>query len=208
MKVRLLNELRRTKRISPFTVIANELPLGDTGVRADLVLQGRNFVGVEIKSNRDRLTRLSRQLPVYRSYFDKTMLVIGADHLTDVVVSELRDIEVWIASGLTLRRLITPSLTNDESVESGAAMRAEATQKNLEAFRRRFKATSDRFWDAVANEPISLEHLTLLSRFSEKRNAHKANAEEAAKKKEAWIESLIQSTQSSSVSKKDSSSLK
>lgn len=216
LKVRFLNELRRAKRIHPATIIANELPLGGTGVRADLALHSRQFTGIEVKSNRDSLKRLSHQLPVYRDYFDKTILVLGSKHWEEALSLDLSGIELWIADGLTLKR-VQPGeksiQTRDHSQLLPATLQkkyhhlhSDARTRFLIAFRERFEATSNQFWKAIANRHIGEPDLVILSRFSSKRQQSAAHAHQMQNLHEQWINELSQSIHSSSVSRNDVSS--
>ncbi len=57
----------------------DELVIGRS--RADIVMvTGDVIVGVEIKSDADTYTRLSRQIKDYDAYFDKNILVVGSTH--------------------------------------------------------------------------------------------------------------------------------
>lgn len=218
LKARFLNELRRTKRVRSSTIVANELPLGNTGLRADLALYSRHFVGVEIKSDRDSLKRLSRQLPTYLDYFDKTILVLGSKHWQEAMSLDLTGVELWIASGLSLKR-VQPGAVISQATNQGLLASATLQKKYqkshetsatkslfLTAFTQRFHVKSREFWEATAGRPIAAEDLTLLSRFVDKREQAAALVKSARKSHENWLEALAQSVQASSVSIKDTSS--
>lgn len=219
LKARILNELRRTKRISAATTIANELPLGTTGLRADIAICSRHFTGIEVKSNRDSLKRLSRQLDIYRGYFDKTILVLDKKHWSQASRLDLSSLELWIAEGLKLKRL-KKGIVSDKS-ENQINLLSAALQKKysnidpkrrnakaffMSAFRDRFKLTNLHFWSATANRPISTEDLTLLSRFVDKRERIADAMNKARRSHERWLDQLAQSVHSSSVSRKPTSS--
>lgn len=221
LKAQLLNEFRRTKRISSSTVLANELPLGSTGVRADLVFYSRYLTGVEIKSDRDSLKRLARQLPVYRDHFDRTILVLGSKHWAEARNIDLNGVELWIASGMALKRVqrgvVARKLDNQENLLSTTIKRkyekkagSTLDQPNFfrEAFFERFKATSEAFWLNTLERKIEADDLAILSRFIDKREQSAALVAMAKKAQKKWLEELTQSIHSSSVSKKDSSSPK
>jgi hypothetical protein len=219
LKAQILNELRRSRRISAVTIIANELPLGSTGVRADLALLSRSMTGIEIKSDRDSLKRLERQLSVYKETFDRTILVIGSKHWDDADDLDLSDVEVWVARGMTLRRIReAPVVQNDEKrnlllprSQASKFERSLPLREHERMFRhlfaQRFSATSSYFWEQTSARRIEAKDLAFLSRFQEQRenlsNALAANN----KSKRAWLDELTQSFQSSSVLKKDDSSL-
>lgn len=215
LKARLLNELRRVKRIGPNTVIASELPLGATGVRADLAYHARHLTGVEVKSDRDTLKRLHRQLPVYRQYFDRVILVVGTRHLDDAKAMDLEGVELWAAYGTTLKKLQSGVISDRSELQTqllnASLKRHQTHNKSGEAsfkaaFQARFKPTSDNFWASIEGQPIGVEHLALLSRFVERREFAMAAAKAARTQKSEWLEALTQSLHSSSVSKNDASS--
>jgi len=219
LKARLLNELRRTKRISAATVIANELPLGTTGVRADLAFYAKTFTGVEIKSDRDSLKRLDHQLPVYKQHFDRTILLVGSKHVPDLEALDLHGIEIWVANGLSLSR--TQEGVKVDRAQFHTAVLPSYLQQRLgslpselttnrttfrQVFFGRFKSTSEIFWSATKDLTIGTEHLSMLSRFIEKRNQISLASAQAQKQREEWRRLLAQSVHSSSVSKNDTSS--
>jgi len=209
LKVRILNELRRAKRIRPSTIIANELPLGTAGVRADLAVYSRRFIGIEIKSDRDSLKRLKHQLPVYQNNFDKTILVVGSKHADELSKLDLLNVEVWIASGLSLRRIsaVEQDLT-EQNIEPRQACDRRTPERRayLSNFRERFQGTSKIFWREVQGRPIAAADLALLSRFQERRDKVNSKLRENEIKREQWMSDLSQSIQSSSVSRKAASS--
>lgn len=213
LKVRLLNELRRSGRISDSTVITQELPLANTGMRADLAYLAKSFCGVEVKSDRDSLKRLPRQLQVYRQYFDRTILVIGSKHWTTLEQLELdlEQVELWVASGLSLRRVKQGStlrkvgvhatlLTLKQQKALKRAPEKDASEMFQSVFRQRFSATSAAFWDATKNQKIETKHLKLLSRFDVQRKLAAELKAQQEEERKAWEEAITQSSQSSSVS--------
>lgn len=215
LKAKLLNELRRTGRISESTTIANELPVGSTGVRADLAFLNRAFCGVEIKSNRDSLKRLERQLAIYKQYFDRTILLIGSKHLEGLKALQLDmdGVELWVASGLSLRREKQGStarkdehqielLTVEQHRRYSTRLKDRSITEKLfrHAFRDRFQATSQSFWQATLGRVIESEDLVLLSRFEERRQLHALLEKKRNRLRKEWEDGIIQPTHSSSVS--------
>jgi hypothetical protein len=213
LKVRLLNELRRSGRISSTTTLTHELPLGNTGVRADLVYLAKSFCGVEIKSDRDSLKRLERQLAIYRQYFDRTILVIGSKHWSPLqqLNLDLDKVELWVASGLSLRRerqgiterkvdVHADLLNARQQTLLEKSVSKNASELFQEAFRERFKSTSAAFWEATKDQKIETAHLALLSRFDERRRLEAELKAKQEKERKAWEEAVLQPTQSSSVS--------
>jgi len=109
LKAALLNKLRSRRRIGLKTIVANELPLGTTGVRADLALLGRRFIGIEVKSELDSLRRLRKQLTVYERYFDRTILLVAEKHLIRLKLEPDSRIEIWSCSSSGILSQITAS---------------------------------------------------------------------------------------------------
>ncbi len=63
------------------TVLIEELGLCQGLARIDLATVGGVLHGYEIKSNRDRLSRLASQVETYSRVFDRVTLVVGTKHL-------------------------------------------------------------------------------------------------------------------------------
>lgn len=80
----LLEELHTTSDSSEST-IKNEYTVTSTGTRADVVVIRDSLHGYELKSDRDSLTRLSRQIEGYNAVFDKITLVVGKKYLEEVL---------------------------------------------------------------------------------------------------------------------------
>lgn len=85
---RILNELSVRRLLlsqaefsDPDSVVYPEMPLQRRVGRADVGLVNGSLSGYEIKSERDTLSRLPRQIPIYESIFDYTTLVVAAKHL-------------------------------------------------------------------------------------------------------------------------------
>lgn len=95
IKSAILNHWREGGRVSKRTVIANEYVLGSNGRRADLALLGEDFVGVEIKSNLDSLSRLKPQVEAYESCFDRVVVIAGSRHLKQCKLKLPYHIEIW-----------------------------------------------------------------------------------------------------------------
>ncbi|WP_394760628.1 sce7726 family protein [Phenylobacterium sp.] len=91
----VLNAYRRTNADWRSSVIANEYPLGASSVRVDLAILGREFIGVEIKSERDSLKRLQNQVANYSHYFDRVVVAVSDRHLRNLDWAMVRVAEVW-----------------------------------------------------------------------------------------------------------------
>ncbi len=66
-------------------LVVEEVCLNQGRTRADVVVVNGHLHGFEIKSPKDSLARLQRQLQDYRAVFDEVTLVIGVKHLTGVL---------------------------------------------------------------------------------------------------------------------------
>lgn len=85
-KAALLHFLRSTGRTSNQTSVTAELILGSYSVRADLaVCDGQDLHCYEIKTARDTLTRLDRQIAVYNSHSDFVTVVAASRHINAVL---------------------------------------------------------------------------------------------------------------------------
>ncbi|MDP2316301.1 MAG: sce7726 family protein [Pseudomonadota bacterium] len=79
LRARLARE--HARRSDTDTVVVDELGLCMGTVRADLAVVNGVLHGYEIKSDRDSLVRLPRQIEVYGRVFDRVTLVVGERHL-------------------------------------------------------------------------------------------------------------------------------
>jgi hypothetical protein len=62
-------------------LILDEFPIYGGDVRADMVAMNGSIHGYEIKSDRDKLTRLPRQVDAYGAVFDRASIVLSEAHL-------------------------------------------------------------------------------------------------------------------------------
>jgi hypothetical protein len=203
IKAHVINELRRSRKISKATVLANEFRIGTTGVRADLALVNGQFIGVEIKSKFDSLRRLQRQLPVYRSTFEKNILVIASRHLPKLSSMDLAGFELWEIHEngrieLHAERNRVAEMSNPEWL----AMLTEAERRRvpldastherraafIAAFRRRYESTTAEFWAGVGRKKVRPSDLLALSLYRSQRIAHSAWATAQADKWSDWVE--------------------
>lgn len=162
------------------TILINELPLGRTSVRADLVaVSPRDQIcGIEVKSDRDSLVRLERQINVYRTYFDRTVLVVGERHLSRALELDLPDVEIWAARNnrdievvRQASQRIIPK-TGVELLTQTQARRAHGDERSsyCAALRERFSDTSHTFFAMTAGRDVLPEDLRHLSRFEQIRS--------------------------------------
>ena len=66
------------------TLVIDELGLNHGKCRADIAVINGHFVGYEIKSNKDSLRRLERQVNSYNSVFDRASIIVG-NHYVDSI---------------------------------------------------------------------------------------------------------------------------
>ena len=85
-KANLLNFLRAHGRLSRLSVVTAELILDKQAVRADMVLcDHADLHCFEIKTGKDTLTRLDRQLEIYASHADFVTVVAATKHVNTVM---------------------------------------------------------------------------------------------------------------------------
>lgn len=85
IRLALLSHLREQHADQPDTLIVEEVNVRQGQSRVDLAVVNGRLHGYEIKSQRDTLSRLKRQLEDYRAVFDELTVVIGLKHLTGVL---------------------------------------------------------------------------------------------------------------------------
>lgn len=197
--------------LRPADVISSEFVIAGQGRRADLALLGRKFIGVEIKSDRDSLQRLTPQLDAYTKCFDKVLLVVAPRHLEQALFLAPLTTSVWsIDSGdrvLEVRKAaaaaplsahdLVRALTLEEARRAFSARSGEdprhaagltvpvgiARAALLDAFAARFGATSAKFWMQVGDRSIVPDDIARLSRFAERRRVH---AEANTRRQDFW----------------------
>lgn len=178
LKAAVLNRLVALGVVDPTSVVVNELPLGQTSVRADLVMlsEDNRLCGIEIKSDRDSLTRLNRQVNVYQEYFDDVIVVLAERHLKRFAKADHRKSEIWVARQdgqielfRAARSVKCPTRTGWDLLTQKQAKRAlyETDERGAfcNALRNRFSETSTTFWNATQDRQIEVSDLRLLSRF-------------------------------------------
>lgn len=81
IRIALRAELREIHAHEPDTAIIDELSLRQGDARVDLAVVNGSLSGYEIKSDRDTLTRLPRQLAVYDACFNTMTVVVASRHV-------------------------------------------------------------------------------------------------------------------------------
>lgn len=198
IKAAVLTRIRRRLHGRDLPIVTSEFSLNGTGIRADLAVLNRHFIGIEIKSASDNLKRLPSQIEGYARYFDRTELVVACKHVHALESINLHNAEVWSyeadgewaqhASGQPQRvagHWLLQLLTAEEEKRAVRALEARSNgEKQLDtdtgfraqfeaAFRRRYAKTSAAFWDAVRGRTITANDLVLLSRFHAERERTK-----------------------------------
>lgn len=92
--------------IPNFNKIIEELELGKGESRIDLAVLGKEFIGIEIKSDCDSLARLESQILTYNRSLEKIILIVGEKH----ALSAKEHIPQWWGYGVA-------TLTNEREVE-------------------------------------------------------------------------------------------
>lgn len=182
IKAIAIARLIRLRRISPSSVIANEYRLGSSGVRADLAILSKSFIGIEVKSDRDTLRRLASQISAYEQYFDRTILVLAERHISNVKI-DLSGVEVWSVSDRGhIKTLRTPQRSRPAALRENLAELLPSRERSrvldnkqgtlmgkaiAETFRshfaERFRSTSAAFWDGIAERSFSATDISSLS---------------------------------------------
>jgi hypothetical protein len=187
IKAAALNRMKQQGRIDRRSTLASEFCLGRTGVRADLAVRSERFIGVEIKSELDRLRRLPTQLAVYRAHFDCTILVLATRHLAAVAALDLAGVEIWeCATDGSVRTVQAGCVGPTEEprwvdlmtqVERRRFLIDDGRSAFRAAFDHRFAERSRDFWRSVGRRKIKADDLATLSRFRDARRLHAAMAE-------------------------------
>lgn len=70
---------------NPDTLVVEEFALDRGACRVDIAVVNGHLHGYEIKSDRDTLSRLPKQVEVYGAVLDRATLVVGERHLTKAI---------------------------------------------------------------------------------------------------------------------------
>lgn len=81
VRAALRRELEDHFRGDPDTRIVEEMGIWSGSARIDIAVINGEFHGYELKSERDTLQRLPRQIELYNRVFDRAILVTGKRHL-------------------------------------------------------------------------------------------------------------------------------
>ena len=182
IKAIAIARLVRMRRIRSSSIIANEYRLGGSGIRADLAILDRTFIGVEVKSDRDTLRRLASQVEAYERYFDRTILVLAEKHIPNIRI-DLSGVEVWSVSDSGAVKTVSackqarptglrqnlvdliPSRQRNRllNTHQGTLVGKAVMEDFRNYFTNRFKPTSIAFWESIADRSFDGNDLKALS---------------------------------------------
>jgi hypothetical protein len=203
-KAAVLNKLRQLSRVSPRSRIANEFVFGSTGVRADLAIFGKELTGVEIKTDRDSLKRLGRQMEAYRLHCHKVILAIAPNHLVAASQVVPNDVEIWtvrygkvetIRACKSVRATLPETWTLLTQVERtkigftpqhGVLTEPNQVRKTVSILASRYEKTSEQFWSDVKGRAIVSEDISTLSRFKSVRELAAKNQAATKAEWDSW----------------------
>lgn len=209
LKAIVLEELRGRGSGWRRPAISSEFRLGSTSVRADLAVLGTEFVGIEIKSERDSLKRLNNQVSAYSKYFDRVIVAVSARHVSNLDWKALRQADVWSVSesgqiSVVSERSELPETSclsdlltfaqRDRHGLNGPTPRSDSAAAFEFEFRKRFGETSDQFWQSIGNRRINASDLVLLSRFHDRREAISAWSREQEAEWANWNDLVMKLT--------------
>lgn len=119
IKYLLLNRFVQTDFIDYSSLVLSEMNLSAKTRRIDLaIVKNDKLIGIEIKSEKDSLDRLSGQVEEYRKYFDKILVVVASKFVSSVLSLCEDDIAVWEASSKGVYCVRRGRLTNSVKKES------------------------------------------------------------------------------------------
>ena len=107
------------------TLIVEELGLSQGAARVDVAVINGEFIGYEIKSDRDTLVRLPKQRLVYSECFDRITIVVGSRHVSKAL-SEVPDwwgVTEAISGTDPLKRVVVPDAERNPRVQSSTIIK-------------------------------------------------------------------------------------
>src|SRR5437773_83570 len=76
----LHRKMLRRHHAASETLVVDELGLRHGSCRADIAVVNGRLIGYEIKSDRDSLARLKKQIALYDAIFDSITIIVGPRH--------------------------------------------------------------------------------------------------------------------------------
>ncbi|GAB5481990.1 MAG: hypothetical protein Pars92KO_17470 [Parasphingorhabdus sp.] len=204
IKAEVLNLVRRQAPSRRRPTVATEFQISSGQTRADLAIMDQGlFYGIEIKSKKDSLRRLSSQAQNYRSCFDRTLLVLDSSHLIKYLDFNYDYCDVWtFDENDKLRLFHTGHHINvpDENLfemltykERELAFRdpifSGKSKRQIFAhfFDKKFKETSSMLWTRAKGRKIVGSDIKYLSRFRPSRIATKRLEDNKQQEWNAWL---------------------
>ncbi|MBB3607618.1 sce7726 family protein [Rhizobium sp. BK602] len=84
LKISTINHIVRKYHFLHDTILIHEFSNGKCGARADIALRSNNLLyAFEVKSAKDSLRRLDKQIEIYKSYFDHVVIVADEIHINN-----------------------------------------------------------------------------------------------------------------------------
>ena len=138
--------------------------------RADLVLVNGLATGIEIKSDRDSLARLSSQLRDYSKVFPRTMVVTGSVHLPEVIKMVPKSTGVIELTRQNTLRQIIPVVENYSNIDSdilAGSMNQEEAKEMLIALGEEIpQMPNTLMWAAIRRKLSEISHEELCSAYA------------------------------------------
>jgi hypothetical protein len=184
VKAATLSRVRQAAGRGRKPIVTAEFSLGDSGVRADLAVFGDELIGLEIKTEKDTLRRLSSQMAAYSRYFHRAVAIVAPCHLRNLTEEQLQTASLWTYDSRGVLTELHRGRVNhvDTATLEGVLTQAERRRFDfMAAMHGRYGATSKLFWQSVARRSITPDDLRLLSRFADSR----AQARRVAAEREA-----------------------
>ncbi|MFC7049293.1 sce7726 family protein [Emcibacter nanhaiensis] len=192
LKALILNHLVDKRHIPNHTILASEMPINRLKTRADLAILSNDFIGIEIKSEGDKLSRLEKQIESYKTVFDKIIVFAHEKHLQGIRKILSKNIGILVTDGYSVKHIRAPKqirpplkslylknmknqnikrlirnngLANKKSREFSLAEKLKLQDiigSNRKYLREEYKEFSDCFWKSV-NKAITPEDIQYLS---------------------------------------------
>ena len=190
VKALVLSRVREASGRRKKPVVASEFSLGSSGVRADLAIFAETTIGVEIKTARDTLRRLSSQMAAYSRYFDHSIAVVAPCHVRNLTDDHLQGSSLWTYDDEGMLRVLHTGSRNVVEPSALLDVLTQAERRLVEfdtAMQRRYGETSATFWRSVTRRAIRPQDLALLSRFVGAREQAKRAAAERESRWSQWL---------------------
>jgi len=190
VKALVLTRVREAAGRRKKPVVTSEFSLGSSGVRADLAIFAETTIGVEIKTARDTLRRLSSQMAAYSRYFDHSIAVVAPCHLRNLTEDHLQDSSLWTYNDEGTLEVLRTGPRNVVEPNALTDVLTQTERRSLEfgtAMEQRYGETSATFWRSVSRRAIRPEDLSLLSRFAEAREQARRTAAERESRWSQWL---------------------